>query len=242
MYSWYYRCFHAISTFLGHHSLSNSVVPSSLEFIITSHSLLEIQGTRVFANITCLCSFVFIYLFILCANICLIIQLSDDHLHNDHVNIFRSSFSEDQIVPWVDLPPGLLSPIANSLGIIDLLSVRGVCKDWRLAPSTASAEIEYVPTTEPWFILYGETEICTLYTPNVKKIYSINFPELKNSTCLASNQGWLLLFQEGSIFFFCPFSRARIDLPRFPHQEMSDHVAAFSCPPTSLECIVSVMN
>lgn len=149
---------------------------------------------------------------------------------------------EDQIVPWADLPPELLSPIANSLGIIDLLSLRGVCKDWRSAPSTASAEIESLPSTKPWFILYEETENCTLYNPNVKKIYNINFPELMDTTCLALNQGWLLLFQEGSIFFFCPFSRARIDLTQFPHQEMSDHIAAFSCPPTSLDCIVSIIN
>ncbi|XP_022899421.1 F-box protein At3g56470-like [Olea europaea var. sylvestris] len=145
------------------------------------------------------------------------------------------------IVPWVDLPPELLSLITSSLGIIDLLSFRGVCKDWRLAPCTASAEVESDPSSKPWFILFGETEYCTLYNPN-DKIYSINFPELKHSTCLASNQGWLLLFQEGSIFFFCPFSQARIDLPWFPHQEISEHIAAFSCPPTSLECIVSIIN
>ncbi|CAI9781134.1 unnamed protein product [Fraxinus pennsylvanica] len=155
---------------------------------------------------------------------------------------FRSSLSEVQIVPWQHLPPELLSLITSSLGIIDLLSFRGVCKDWRSASCTSSAEVESDPNSMPWFILCGETQNCTLYNPNDKKIYSINFPELKHSTCLASNQGWLLLFQEGSIFFFCPFSRARIDLPQFPHQEISDHIAAFSCPPTSLECIVSIIN
>ncbi|KAL2535584.1 F-box protein-like [Forsythia ovata] len=157
-------------------------------------------------------------------------------------NLNWLSSSEDQITPWVDLPPELVSLIANSLGLIDLLSLRGVCKDWRLAPSTATAEIESEPSTKPWFILYGETENCTLYDPNDKKSYSINFPELKDATCLASHQGWLLLLREGTIFFFCPFSRARIDLPLVPHQEISNHIAAFSCPPTSSECIVSIIN
>lgn len=74
------------------------------------------------------------------------------------------------------------------------------------------------------------------------KRYSINIPELEKSTCIASNHGWLLLLEQGSLFFFCPFSRARIDLPRFPDSELSNPVGAFSTPPTSPECMICVSN
>ncbi|KAE9460557.1 hypothetical protein C3L33_07559, partial [Rhododendron williamsianum] len=145
---------------------------------------------------------------------------------------------------WSDLPHELLSPVADGLGIIDLLGFRGTCKDWRSASSTASAEIESSLHRKPWFLLYAEgNPQCQLYNVSAKTQYdSINIPELEESACLASNHGWLLLFNKGSIFFFCPFSRAKIELPDFPHSEISDHVAVFSAPPTSKKCTLCVIN
>ncbi|XWS31653.1 hypothetical protein CRYUN_Cryun23aG0094900 [Craigia yunnanensis] len=144
---------------------------------------------------------------------------------------------------WTDLPSELLPLIADRLGLIELLCFRGVCKDWNSASSTASAEIEALPNHEPWFLLYGEyNSQCTLVTESGRK-YSITIPELDGATCLASSQGWLLLFREGSMFFFCPFSRAKIDLPgQFPHMVISGHVAIFSSPPTSQECAVCIIS
>ncbi|XVF32686.1 hypothetical protein REPUB_Repub17cG0104100 [Reevesia pubescens] len=144
---------------------------------------------------------------------------------------------------WTDLPCELLPSIADRLGLVELLSFRGVCKDWNSASSTASAEIEALPNHEPWFLLYGENNSqCTLVTESGRK-YSITIPELNGATCLASSQGWLLLFREGSLFFFCPFSRAKIDIPgQFPHTVISDHVAVFSAPPTSQDCVVCVIT
>ncbi|XWS46732.1 hypothetical protein CRYUN_Cryun14cG0093200 [Craigia yunnanensis] len=145
---------------------------------------------------------------------------------------------------WTDLPSELLPSIADRLGLIELLSFRGVCKDWNSASSTASAEIEALPNHEPWFLLYGENNSqCMLVTDSGRK-YAISIPELDGATCLASNQGWLLLSREGSMFFFCPFSRAKIDLPgQFPHTVISDdHVAVFSSPPTSQDCFVCVIS
>ncbi|XP_059625359.1 F-box/kelch-repeat protein At1g57790-like [Cornus florida] len=141
-----------------------------------------------------------------------------------------------------DLPPELVSAIADRLGLIELLGFRGTCKEWHSASSTASAQIESSPNHNPWFLLYGENSECVLYNESDKKKYTISIPELDGATCLASDEGWLLLFKKGSIFFFCPFSGAKIDLPQFPHSELSNHVAAFSSPPTSHECIVSVIN
>jgi hypothetical protein len=143
-----------------------------------------------------------------------------------------------------DLPSELLAVIAESLGIIELLSFRSVCKDWNSASTTASAQIE--STQEPWFLVYGESTTCEcLLVSNSGEKHSINIPELMGSstTCLASTNGWLLLFQNGgSIFFFCPFSRAKIHLPKLPFSEITDHVAAFSSPPTSENCVVAVMS
>lgn len=144
---------------------------------------------------------------------------------------------------WSGLLPELLAPIAESLGLIELLSFRSVCKDWNSASATASAQIE--SSKEPWFLVYGETTTseCLLVSNSGKK-HSINIPQLTGSvTCLASTQGWLLMSQNGgSMFFFCPFSHAKIDLPKFPHLEITEHVAAFSSAPTSQHCVVAVIS
>ncbi|KAH7837149.1 hypothetical protein Vadar_010210 [Vaccinium darrowii] len=145
--------------------------------------------------------------------------------------------------PWSDLPQELLSPVANRLGIIELLGFRDTCKDWRSASSTASAEIESSRHRKPWFLLYAEgNQECKLNNVSEKIRYSINIPELEESACLASIHGWLLLFNKGAIFFFCPLTRAKMELPDFPYLEISDHVATFSAPPTSKKCIVCVIS
>ncbi|KAK8654301.1 hypothetical protein V6N13_128272 [Hibiscus sabdariffa] len=146
---------------------------------------------------------------------------------------------------WGDLPSELLPSIADRLGLIELLRFRGVCKDWNSASSTASAEIEALPDSKPWFLLYGENNDsqCTLVTGSGKQ-YSITIPEMDGATCLASSQGWLLLFREGSMFFFCPFSRAKIELPvpcQLAHRDFSEHAAVLSAPPTSKDCVVSII-
>jgi hypothetical protein len=143
--------------------------------------------------------------------------------------------------PWSDLPADLLSLIADRLGIIELLSFHGVCKAWQAASSTASAKIETASNSEPWFLFYGEDSQCHLYNTSQRR-YTMSIPELDGATCIASNQGWLLIFKEGSMFFYCPFSHAKIDLPKFPHSVLSEHASAFSSPPTSSECIVAVMH
>ena len=104
---------------------------------------------------------------------------------------------------WCDLPYQLLSLIADGLGLIDLLSLRAVCKDWRSASSEASAKVESM-CPHPWLLMYGEGSHCSLLT-HEHKLYTLNIPELVGATCL---WGWLLPFKQGSMFFFCPFSGA----------------------------------
>ncbi|OMO77843.1 hypothetical protein CCACVL1_14779 [Corchorus capsularis] len=122
---------------------------------------------------------------------------------------------------WSDhLPIDLLGLIANRLGLIDLLRFRVVCKNWNFVSSNASAEIEALPNNDPWFLIYDYDSKCMLKTDESKKIYrAVKIPEMNGATCIASNHGWLLLFKtpgSGSMCFFCPFSRARIEIPKFP--------------------------
>ncbi|XP_012092495.1 F-box/kelch-repeat protein At1g57790 [Jatropha curcas] len=156
----------------------------------------------------------------------------------------RASNVDNTTRQWSDLPHELLAKIASLLGIIDLLSFRGVCKDWKSASNTASAEIESI-SRQPGFLLYGETHPCVLLTESGKR-YKINIPELndnsRTTTCIASQGGWLLILtQENSaVYFFCPFSRSRIDLPNLPPDlNLSNYGASFTSPPTSKDCVVS---
>ncbi|KAL5157370.1 F-box protein [Glycine soja] len=147
---------------------------------------------------------------------------------------------------WSNLPHDLLSRISSGLGLIDFLSFRGVCKDWRVVSSKVSSEVKQSLGCDPWFLVYEEGEDshsqCSLLS-HQDQLYTINIPELDGATCLASYEGWLLLFRHGSLFFFSPFSRATIELPNCPFAEATDeHVAAFSSPPTSQNCIVAVVN
>ncbi|XP_044492319.1 F-box protein At4g00893-like [Mangifera indica] len=146
---------------------------------------------------------------------------------------------------WADLPTELITLVADRLGIIDLLRFLSVCKSWNYAASRCSAQIESTHNYEPWFLLYGEDSHCILLSglenKESQKKYNINIPELNGATCIASRDGWLLLRQETTIFFFCPFSRSRIDLPQFPDSEHRDYIGAFSSPPTSKDCIVCVV-
>ncbi|KAK4259645.1 hypothetical protein QN277_005955 [Acacia crassicarpa] len=148
---------------------------------------------------------------------------------------------------WSDLHWDLILIITNQLGLIDLLSFRGVCNYWRSAASSlkASAEIESLEP-RPWFLLYGETAQCSLLTGD-HRMYRIEIPELAESTCLQSFVGWLLLYGKNSksLAFFCPFSGVKIEIPPCPlisEQSESDLYAAFSSYPTDLDCTVVVVK
>ncbi|MED6161342.1 hypothetical protein PIB30_059791 [Stylosanthes scabra] len=141
-----------------------------------------------------------------------------------------------------DLPHDLLSVVADDLGLIDLLRFRAVCKDWRSASTWSTALVESMDDN-PWLLIYGHTSSLCLLKEGSRKdmIYTLKLHELNGSTCIASDHGWLLLFNKGSMFFFCPFSKARIDLPNFLVSDLPEGcVAAFSSDPTSQDCVVVV--
>ncbi|KAL4330621.1 hypothetical protein AHAS_Ahas13G0418400 [Arachis hypogaea] len=109
-----------------------------------------------------------------------------------------------------DLPQDLLSLVADELGLIDLLSFRAVCRNWRSASTWSTAVVESMHG-HPWLLIYGEySPICILQSRDKGIIYKLRFEELEGAICMASHEGWLLLFKKGFMFFFCPFSRTRI--------------------------------
>ncbi|XP_057747828.1 F-box protein At3g56470-like [Arachis stenosperma] len=141
-----------------------------------------------------------------------------------------------------DLPQDLLSLVADELGLIDLLSFRAVCRNWRSASTWSTAAVESMHGY-PWLLIYGEdSPICILQSRgNMGITYKLRFEELDGAICMASIEGWLLLFNKGSMFFFCPFSRTRIDLPNYHLSELPEsYVATFSSAPTRHDCIVAV--
>ncbi|PWA44686.1 F-box domain-containing protein [Artemisia annua] len=148
-----------------------------------------------------------------------------------------------RVRPWADLPTDILSSIADRLGIIELLGFRGTCKDFRRASYNASARLQSY--AQPWLFIHRHhrSSSCRIYNHKRSKAYIVDFPELEDSIFLASYQGWLLVLKRrGSIFFFSPFSRAKIVLPHLPCKQFTRHPAAFSSLPTSPHCIVSVMT
>ncbi|KAF6176605.1 hypothetical protein GIB67_034467 [Kingdonia uniflora] len=145
--------------------------------------------------------------------------------------------------PWSDLPHDLLEPIADHLALVDLHGFRGVCKEWRYASSKASSKCRSLHEKNLWLLLYNDNSNCKLFDPMSGKIYTTNIPELDGATCIASFGGWLLFCGENSLFFFCPFSRAKIILPQLPnHPQLFGHVGVFTSAPTSPDCIVSITS
>ncbi|PWA60847.1 F-box domain-containing protein [Artemisia annua] len=146
----------------------------------------------------------------------------------------------DRYRPWSDLPVELLSPIADQLALIELLSFRGTCKGFRSASTEASAKNG---SETPWLIFHkDDSSECVIYNQHNSKAYKRNIPELQGAICLASYEGWLLLSKDETIFFFSPFSLAKIALPNFPNNQIDGLVGAFSHVPTSPQCIVSVIS
>lgn len=126
-----------------------------------------------------------------------------------------------------------------------------MCKSWRWALEQCTLENQ-LPAQPYWVIsrkMSTSTDIIWHFgDSSTRRSYTINVPELSRARCLVSKHGWLLLFSSepiSSLFFFNPFSRARIDLPWtsefFRLTDILDKhppVFTLSAPPTSLDCVL----
>jgi hypothetical protein len=157
---------------------------------------------------------------------------------------------------WSSLPVDPLTMIIRCLCFLDHFSLRAVCKQWRLASKNC-------PVQYPLWLMISRTSTATTKwefgDPSTRRIYTVDVPELCRSSTrlLLSKHGWLLVFSSEpspSLFFFNPFSRARIDLPwstdfsgmthmlkfRYRRTIIYDYIPVFalSAPPTSPNCVV----
>ncbi|KAF6160932.1 hypothetical protein GIB67_007573 [Kingdonia uniflora] len=67
------------------------------------------------------------------------------------------------------------------------------------------------------------------------------FPSKKQEIC-ASRKGWLLMRSDSLFFFYYPFTDETIGVPYCEINPSSEYDAIFSCPPTSLDCHVYIIE
>jgi len=141
-----------------------------------------------------------------------------------------------ELQTWADLPAELLELILSGLVVADNIRVSAVCKRWCSVASSVR-----VMNQSPWLMYFPKSGSCyTFYDPVHEKTHFIEFPKLDGCHVSYTKDGWLLLYrsecaENHPLFFFNPFTRELIKLPRFA---MTYHIAAFSCAPTSTECVI----
>ncbi|XP_010468654.1 PREDICTED: F-box protein At4g00893-like [Camelina sativa] len=121
----------------------------------------------------------------------------------------------------------------SHLVLKDNIYASATCRSW----CKAAVSVRVVEK-HPWlmsFPKYGN--LFELRDPLKRKVYTMNLPKLARCTVWYSKDGWLLMAQRGlkKMFFFNPYSRELITLPDY--QNAFDEIA-FSCPPTSDNCVV----
>ncbi|XP_059463106.1 F-box/kelch-repeat protein At1g57790-like [Corylus avellana] len=133
---------------------------------------------------------------------------------------------------WSDLPIELLELIISRLPLDDNVHASVVCKSWHSAAISVR-----VVNQSPWLMYFYSGNLYIFYDPLLCKTHSIILPELNGCRVRYSKDGWLLVYRPIShcLFFFNPFTREEINLPSF---RLNLAVVAFSCAPTSTNCII----
>ncbi|KAJ6750037.1 hypothetical protein OIU85_000645 [Salix viminalis] len=134
---------------------------------------------------------------------------------------------------WSDLPLELLHLIFIRLSLEDNIRSSIACKRW----NTAAISVRVV-NQSPWLMYFPKFgNMYEFYDPAQRKTYSLELPELYGSRVCYTKDGWLLLYRPRTnrVFFFNPFSREVVKLPRF---ELTYQIVAFSCAPAFSTCVV----
>ena len=138
-----------------------------------------------------------------------------------------------ELQSWADLPAELLESILSRLILVDNIRASSVCKRWHSVASDVR-----VVNQSPWLMYFPKFGDCyEFYDPVQRKTHTFELPELNGSRVCYTKDGWLLLYRPRThrVFFFNPFTRELIKLPRF---EMTYQIVAFSCAPTSPGCVL----
>ncbi|XP_062165639.1 F-box/kelch-repeat protein At1g57790 [Alnus glutinosa] len=138
-----------------------------------------------------------------------------------------------ELQTWSDLPTELLELIISRLTLEENVRASVVCKRWH----SVSISVRVV-NQSPWLMYFPKYgNLYEFYDPSLRRTHSIELPELNGSRVCYTKDGWLLLYRPRShrMFFFNPFTREVIKLPRF---ELTYQIVAFSCAPTSSSCML----
>ncbi|WZY82844.1 hypothetical protein YC2023_029228 [Brassica napus] len=150
---------------------------------------------------------------------------------------FKTQSGEALKPSFSDLPSSLLEVIMSLLVLKDNIIASASCKSW----CEAALSVRVVEK-HPWLLSFSKrSSLFELHDPVQSKSYTLNLPELAESTVRYSSHSWLLMHASTTkdLFFFNPFTRELISLPKstLPFQAI-----AFSSPPTSDNCVVVALN
>ncbi|EOA22688.1 hypothetical protein CARUB_v10003392mg [Capsella rubella] len=138
---------------------------------------------------------------------------------------------------FAELPTDVLGIIMSSLFLKDNIRASAVCKSW-CGAAVSVRVVEKYPLLM-YFPKHGN--LFELRDPLQRTMYTLDLPELARSTVCYAKDGWLLMGKQGlkDMFFFNPFTRELVTLPQFrwPYDAV-----AFSCPPTSTNCVVLALS
>lgn len=142
---------------------------------------------------------------------------------------------------WSDLSLDLIGMIFPRLSDNDGVAFSCVCKSWRWY-GVKFRRLPPPPYLGPYIFSTQRSNLrCKFYCPKDNTYYHTyknNISQVSNSYVRHSNFGWLLMSTyTGDLFFFNPFTKAKIDLPKLPQQH-SFSTFYFSSAPTSRDCLV----
>lgn len=163
----------------------------------------------------------------------MLLRLSDTITDNRRAVAEAKSEKKLELQSWADLPAELLELILSRLILADNIRASAVCKRWHSVASDVR-----VVNQSPWLMYFPKFGDCyEFYDPVQRKTHCLELPELNGSRVCYTKDGWLLLYRPRThrVFFFNPFTRELIKLPRF---EMTYQIVAFSSAPTSPGCVL----
>ena len=163
-----------------------------------------------------------------------------------NLNKYVQSFKQDeekeegQNGSWSELPQDVLCLVSAHLFIWDLLAFRAICKSWRLITPISRPLLPLMdsPHSQSPCLISLNNHTCKFFHPIQNDTYQMHIPELQGASIRFSKYGWLLLSRKDcSIFFFHPFNRIKIEIPRYPKED-AFQTMCFSSPPDSIDCFV----
>ncbi|KAK9209895.1 hypothetical protein WN944_002264 [Citrus x changshan-huyou] len=151
---------------------------------------------------------------------------------------------------WSDLPMRLLSEIFQKLtDCVDISHCAAVCLSWQSLLRTLYRQL--VCLQSPFLLLSSSSHCssCALFNAQTNKLHQLFLPQLKESWCSSSHDGWLLIIpfrREKNLCLLNPFTRDRVELP--PHLVESssgkakDLRVVTSTNPLDPECVVLAID